>query len=237
MTVMRTSWPHARSGCKAFCSTRLNKLSQNWRRYWPGVVEPPEPRRQHIAKPRRGDRLKLRLSPLRGLATHFQLLRWFHHRLISAVPPGLKQRWPELVFKDHYSLLGGARLLFVFVVRRSASAFADLQIVSEAFHQVSDCVIDGFIGLVVIDRFRVKTAPDQLIRARVIHVQDQHGFQVRDFDYGRWPPTEPPTGPMPVVTEAAVDGEAIVEVFGFITLPRTQAVADQQVWSGLADLH
>src|SRR4030095_10675320 len=119
----------------------------------------------------------------------------------------------------------------------SASAFADFQIVSEAFHQVSDCVIDGFVGLVVIDRLRVITTPDELIRARVKHVHDQRGFQVRDFHYGSWPPTEPPIGPMPAVTEAAVDGETIVEVFGFITLPRTQVVADQQVRSGFADLH
>src|SRR5262245_20821843 len=151
-----------------------------------------------------------------------------------------------LFFKDHNSLLRGGALssfqgvatryawrLSVSIGHRSAFAFADFQIVSEAFHQVSDRVIDGFVGLVVIDRLRVITAPDELIRARVVHVHDQRGFQVRDFHDGRRSPTEPHTGPMPAVTEAAVvTGESSVEVFGFITLPRTQAVADQQVRSG-----
>src|SRR5215813_2966658 len=53
----------------------------------PPVVEPPGPSRLNLPAPE-GRQTGLGLSPLRGWLDTYDRFRWFHHRLISGVPPG-----------------------------------------------------------------------------------------------------------------------------------------------------
>ena len=51
------------------------------------MVEPPGPSRLNLPAPE-GRQTGLGLSPLRGWEDIYDRPRWFHHRLISGVPPG-----------------------------------------------------------------------------------------------------------------------------------------------------